>query len=316
MKIAIIGPGAMGLLFAAKLFKSDNEVTLIDKDEARAKEISEQGIKIIDLDGKENTYKVPVTTLNKKALQVDLVIIAVKSYDTEKVAQALENKVSDEAIVLSLQNGIGNIEALTEVLGADKVIGGVTSHGATLLATGAIRHAGTGDTVIGRWQTSKRKGAKPKIARSRLTEITTIFKEAGFKSKVSDNIKELVWSKLIINVGINALTAITGLNNGRLVEIEPVKNVMHQAVLEAVKLTKRKRISLIYSDAINKVESVCRLTGNNVSSMLQDVNKKKLTEIDYINGAIVREARSLDIKVPVNEVLTNLVKTIEAAYHG
>jgi len=101
MKIAIIGPGAMGLLFAAKLFKSDNEVTLIDKNEARAKEIDQQGIKIMELDGKENTYQIPVVTLSKKALQVDLVIVAVKSYDTEKVAQALENKVRDEAIVLS-----------------------------------------------------------------------------------------------------------------------------------------------------------------------------------------------------------------------
>jgi len=123
-----------------------------------------------------------------------------------------------------------------------------------------------------------------------------------------------VWGKVIINVGINALTAITRLNNGRLIEYEESRSLLRSAVQEAAKIVKRKRIKLAYDDPIQKAESVAKATASNVSSMLQDVLNKKRTEIDFINGAVVRQGKALGIATPVNEVLTNLVKTIEASY--
>ena len=131
---------------------------------------------------------------------------------------------------------------------------------------------------------------------------------------MAKDIDSVIWSKLVINVGINALTAITRLKNGMLVQHDGTREVLRSSVQEAVRIVKRKRIKLAYDDPIQKVESVCKATSSNVSSMLQDVLSKERTEIDFINGAIVRQGKALGIPTPVNELLTNLVKTIELSY--
>jgi len=314
MKVIIVGPGAMGCLFAAFLSKSGQEVWLLDHDSKRAVAIQKAGIKIEGVSGR---HKAPIKAAAKpKDIGTgDLVIICVKSYDTEAAIKHAKAAIGPQTYILTLQNGIGNIEAIAEVVGEERVIAGTTSQGATLLGNGHIRHAGIGDTIIGRWQSGSRKTSKRwKISRRALEDIASAFKSAGFKTKVSDKVKDLIWSKLIINVGINALTATTRLNNGKLVEYEGTRQILKAAVLEACKVARRRKISLVYSDPIKKVESVCVATGGNVSSMLQDIVKKRKTEIDYINGAIVREGENLEIATPVNKVLTDLVKTIEDSY--
>lgn len=312
MKIVVVGPGAMGCLFGGFLAKSGQDVTMLDRNPDRANRIKKQGIKIEGVSG-EHKIDANVVSDAKGISSPDLIIICVKSYDTESAVNSVKDIIGDNTLVLTLQNGIGNVEIIAEAIGQEKVIGGTTSQGATLLGEGHIRHAGKADTVIGLWQSGK-KTKKWQIPRHRISDIAKIFRQAGFETKISDNINNLLWSKLIINVGINALTAITHLKNGVLLEYEPTRNLMRQAVLEAAKVAKRKRISLIYSDPIKKVESVAKATGGNISSMLQDVLKKKRTEIDYINGAISREGENLEIVTPVNLILTNLVKTIESSY--
>jgi 2-dehydropantoate 2-reductase len=182
------------------------------------------------------------------------------------------------------------------------VIAGVTNHGSTLLGIGHVRHAGKGETIIGK--------ADGRVLGA-IRDVAGVLTKAGFETKVSRDIDSVVWSKLIVNAGINALTAITRLKNGALIEREECRQLMRSAVQEAVKVVKRKRIKLMYDDPIQKVESVCRATSANISSMLQDILNKNRTEIDFINGAIVRQAKALNIPTPVNEVLMNLVKTIE-----
>jgi 2-dehydropantoate 2-reductase len=147
-----------------------------------------------------------------------------------------------------------------------------------------------------------------------MRSIREIFNKVGLETRISRDIKGLLWSKLIINVGINALTAITRLNNGRLIEFEGTRKILREAVTEAVKIAKRKRIKLIYDDPLAKVEAVCEATATNVSSMLQDVLRRKRTEIDFINGVVVRQGQELGIPVPINSILVDLVKTIEASY--
>jgi 2-dehydropantoate 2-reductase len=181
----------------------------------------------------------------------------------------------------------------------------VSNLGANLLGDGHVRHAGRGETVIGRGD-----GRIPVLMR----DIRDVFNKVGLDTRISRDIKSLIWSKLIINAGINALTAITRLNNGRLIEFEGTREILKEAVTEAVKIAKRKRIKLIYDDPLSKVESVCEATAGNVASMLQDVLKQKRTEIDFINGVIVRQGKSLGVKTPVNEILVHLVKTIEQSY--
>ena len=294
----------MGCLFAGALARKGQEVWILDKDPERAARINSQGI---SCEGVSGSWKAAVkaTTDPKQISDPDLVIICVKTYDTKSAAISAKALLGPGGSVLTLQNGIGNIELISEVVGAEKVIGGVTNLGATLLDVAKVRHAGKGETVIGRLDGSITVD---------LREIREAFNKAGFDTRISRDIKSFLWSKLVINAGINALTAITRLNNGKLLDYETSRKILKMAVNEAVKVAKRKRIKLSYEDPLTKVEAVCEATAGNVSSMLQDVLKNKRTEIDAINGVIVRYAEELGISVPVNSLLVDLVKTIESSY--
>ncbi len=305
MKIAIIGPGAMGCLFAAFLSKSKEDIWLLDKSAERAKIINESGLKLKGVSGNWE-QKVKATAQEKDIGPCDLIIIVVKSYDTKDALKHIKPLMNDTSFILTLQNGVGNVEIIQEVAGQDRVIAGVTSQGATLLETASIRHAGKGDTIIGRSD-----GKIPVQLRS----IRELFNKAGLtETRISKDIKSLLWSKLIINVGINALTAITHLPNGKLTEFAATRKIMQDATTEAVRVAKRMRIKLMYDDPISKVEAVCEATAGNISSMLQDILKSKRTEIDFINGVIVRQAQAMGVAHPVNLTLTNLVKAIESSY--
>lgn len=304
MKIVIVGPGAMGCLFAAFLSRAKEEVWLLEKNKERAARLNESGINIEGISGSWQA-KVPVAANAGDIGKADLLIICVKSYHTKDAILHAKPLLSENTRVLTLQNGIGNIEIIAEVAGADKVIGGATNQGATFLEVGRIRHAGKGETIIGCMD--------GKIS-AEMRSIREAFNRGGFEARISRDIKGLLWSKLIINAGINALTAVTRLPNGKLVEFEGTRRILRDAVTEAVRIAKRRRIKLIYDDPLAKVEAVCEATATNISSMLQDVLRKKRTEIDFINGVIVRQAQELGIPAPVNALLVDLVKTIEASY--
>jgi 2-dehydropantoate 2-reductase len=295
----------MGCLFAAFLSKTKQEIWLLDKNKERAGKINQQGVVVEGIAGNWQV-QVKATANASEINKADLVIICVKSYDTKEACSQVKSITAENGYVITLQNGIGNIEIINEVIGAERVIGGVTNLGATLIDIGRVRYAGKGETVIGRID-----GKIPVEMRS----IREIFNKSGLETRISRDIRGLLWSKLIINVGINALTAITRLNNGRLIEFEGTRKILREAVTEAIRVAKRKRIKLIYDDPLAKVEAVCEATAANVSSMLQDVLKKKRTEIDFINGVIVRQGQELGISTAANSVLVDLVKTIEASYN-
>ena len=304
MKIVIVGTGAMGCLFAAFLSKSKEELWLLDKNKENAAKINEIGI---SLEGASGTWQAkPKATANVQDIaKADLILICVKSFHTKEAVEQIKPLLQQNTKIMTLQNGIGNIEIIAELAGEDRVIGGITSEGATLIETGIIRHAGRGETIIGTLD-----GKAPVEIRG----IREVFNKVGLQTKMSRDIKGLAWSKLIINVGINALTAITRLPNGKLTEFEGTKRILRDAVTEATRVAKRKRIKLIYDDPLAKVEAVCEGTSANISSMLQDVLRKKRTEIDFINGVIVRLGQELGIAVPTNKLLVDLVKTIESSY--
>ena len=304
MKIVIVGPGAMGCLFAAFLSKSKEAVWLLDKNKEGAAKLNEIGI---SLEGTSGAWQAkPKTTANVQDIgKADLILICVKSFHTKQAIEQIKPLLQQNTKIMTLQNGIGNIEIIAELAGEDRVIGGITSEGATLIDIGKIRHAGHGETIVGTLD-----GKVPVEIRS----IREVFNRVGLQTKMSRDIKGLVWSKLIINTGINALSAITRLPNGKLTEFEGTKRILRDAVTEATRVAKRKRIKLIYDDPLAKVEAVCEGTASNTSSMLQDVLRKKRTEIDFINGVIVRLGQELGIAVPTNRLLTDLVKTIESSY--
>ncbi|MBW1998028.1 MAG: 2-dehydropantoate 2-reductase [Deltaproteobacteria bacterium] len=301
MRFLVVGPGAMGCLFAAGLKKSGHDVILLDYKPERAAQINAQGIIVGGVSG-EYTVDVPVMT-GKVPEDPDFALICVKSYSTRKAARDAGAWLSPKTVVVTLQNGIGNLEALAEVFGAGRVMGGVTSEGATLLGPGKIRHAGRGETVVG-----PGKDGGP------AQRLVSAFRKAGFQARTVDNVDELLWGKLIVNVGINALTAVTRLKNGRLIEHEGSLQIMESAVREAMAVAEAKNIRLPYPDPIARVKEVCKATADNIASMLQDVLRGRMTEIDAINGAIVRHGKELDIPTPVNATLQCLVQTIQETY--
>lgn len=307
MKIAIVGPGALGCLIAGYLkAKTKEDIVILDEFAGRARKINSEGVRVESTTG-TFTARVHTTADPKEVGPCDVAIICVKSYSTESACVSIKDIVSEKTCILTLQNGIGNVQILNDHFGPERIVAGATNHGATLISDGRVRHAGSGDTIIGR--------VDGRVLGT-VRDLASILTKAGFEAKVSKDIDSVIWSKLIVNAGINAITAISGLKNGELIELDECRQILRSSVQESVRIVKRKRIKLLYDDPIQKVESVCRATADNASSMLQDVLNKRRTEIDFINGAIVRQAKALNIPTPVNEVLTNLVKTIEKSYNN
>lgn len=173
-----------------------------------------------------------------------------------------------------------------------------------MLGPGHIRHAGSGITILGELDGKVSK---------RMEEIAALFNQAGLETEVTENVTGLLWDKLLVNVGINALTAILGVQNGKLVEIREAENLLEQAVEEGRKVAEARGVRLNHSDPVAHTKEVCRATAENRSSMLQDITNGRKTEIDMINGAIAREGRAVFVPTPVNELLTLLIKSKEAS---
>lgn len=298
VRLLIVGAGAIGCLFAARLKRAGFQITLLEKVQETVDRINADGITV---EGVSGHYRVMVPAYSGRAPhEPDLVILCVKSYDTREASETIRAWLQPDAPILTLQNGVGNIEILQKVFGRERVLGGVTAEGATLVTPGKIRHAGQGETIVG--------GGKA------AGEVASVFEKAGFNIRAVDDIYPFIWGKLIINVGINALAAITRLKNGRLPELKGTRSIIEAAVKEAVTIIKAKNIDIPIPDPLGRVMEVCEATAGNMASMLQDVLNQKRTEIDSINGAIVREGAALGIPTPVNSTLTSLVQAIQETY--
>lgn len=303
MKIAIVGAGAMGCLYGAKLSSvPENEVYLIDVWKDHIDAIDKHGL-AMEENGVLTTYgKVKGVLDPGEAGFCDLAIVFVKSTLTSTAVKSNKAVFGPETIALTLQNGLGNIDLIRAEIGDQNVIAGTTAHGATLLEPGKIRHAGSGKTIIGELDGRQSE---------RIEKIVSLFKAAGLETDISDNVMGLVWDKLLVNVGINALTGITKLPNGQLLDHPEIEELLEAAVSEAHEVAKAKGIRLSWPDPVEHTKAVCKATAGNKSSMLQDILNHKMTEIDMINGAVVREGAAAGIPTPVNFVLTNLIRFMQ-----
>jgi len=305
MRISIIGSGAMGSLFGGRLALAGLDVTLYDIFRDHVEAVSANGLAIEDAQTGAVTVAHPRASSDPESVRgADVLIVFVKSTATEEAAARFAPLSSKEVIALTLQNGLGNEAVLSAHFGAGRTAAGVTSHGATFLAPGRIRHAGAGPTHI---CMSDRRNEK-------LEPLRAALEKAGFETHVSADVVGLIWSKLVINVGINALTAITGQLNGRLVESEETKAIMADLVGEAVAVARARGISLSYADPLAMVYDVARRTGANRSSMLQDFDHHRRSEIEVMNGAIVREAAQAGVPAPVNQTITRVVRAMEGTW--
>jgi len=301
MNIAVVGSGAIGGLFGSILGMNGQDVTLVDVWSDHVRQMQESGLIVVGPNG-ERKVKVRATRRIEDAGTPDLIIIAVKAYDTEQAARDCMRIISHDTMVLTLQNGIGHIEKIGAILGYGRIIAGTTSFGSTVLGPGKIKPSNIGEITIG-----ELNGA----ATSRLADLADTLTKAGIETHVSDRIDSLLWTKLIVNVGINALTAITRLKNGELLDYPETVRLQALAVAEATAVARARGIGFLVDDPLKRVMDVARSTRDNKSSMLQDIERGTRTEIDFINGAIVAEGLKAGVPTPVNEVLTLLIKAAE-----
>lgn len=302
MKIAIIGMGAMGSLFSA-LLSPVSDVCLIGNFEKHAQAINQDGLTVEKTDGTSKKYHFRATAdTSNPDTEFDLAIIFTKSHQTEKASYRAKPLLSQKGLALTLQNGLGNLDIIADIVGKDRAVAGVTSHGATLTGPGHVRHAGQGPTHM---------ASSPHNARF-LEQVAEIFKSAGIDVSLSENLDSLIWGKLVINVGINALTAILRVTNGVLGVTPECEKIMAGAVSEAVAVSKALGIELPYDDPLEQVKKVCSNTSGNRASMLQDILRGARTEVSVINRAIVKKGEELGIPTSYNVFLSEIIEALEA----
>ena len=297
LKIAVIGAGAMGSLYGGYLSK-ENDVTLVDIWQQHVDAINNTGLIIEEGFGSVNTYNPKATSDPTTVGKVDLVVLFVKSIQTADALAKNKALIGPNTIMLSLQNGYGNADDMLKYVPQSQVLVGTTSDGSTLMGTGHISHKGKGHTYVGALSDDQTQAEK----------VVQILRGAGFDAEVSNNVIDLVWRKLFINIALNPITAILDALNGYVNDNEHAQNAAKLAVYEAVDIANADGMNFDHNKVFNSVLEVACSTAKNRSSMLTDVTNKRETEIDKINGAVVSKAAELGLNTPVNALLINLVK--------
>jgi len=286
----------MACLFAARLASSGNKVTMSGSWEEGLAALRQYGVRILDLDGRDRSYRVEVMNSSENKGDFQQCFVLVKSWQTEQVAKQLGKCLSAKGIALTLQNGLGNDEILKAILTPDRVALGVTTVGARMLEPGYVQFTGNGKIFL---------DAHPQVS-----GLSRLLETAGFQVEVVDDPITLLWGKLLINAAINPITALLRVKNGDLLEQQGTRELLGEVAKEAACVALQLGIHLPYTDPILAVEEVARNTATNYSSMLQDVLRGTGTEIEAINGAIVRMGERNGVPTPINRVLWQLVKSL------
>lgn len=303
MRIAVIGAGAMGSVIGAKLLATGAEVILFDINEAHIQAIRIRGLTLGDAAG-ERIVRISATTAIAEIVDADLALVLVDSNGTADVAPLLPSLLARDGVALTLQNGIGNVEALVAVLGASRVIAGSTYNSAAFVMPGHVRHTNVGPTVIG-----LPEGAPTERVRALAARLT----EAGFPTTATDNAMGHVWSKFVLNCAINPLSALTGLRGGEIARHPPMARLLERVLDEVLDVAAAKGVRLPDPDLRRHVLDHA-FERYNRPSMLQHVESGRRTEIEALNGALVREAGRLGIAVPYNEAIWAAVSGIDARH--
>ena len=308
MRIAIVGAGAMGCWFGARLAAAGQAVVLVDRSAEEARHLSTEGVRVHRGDNLE-TVAVAATSDPAAVEAAELVLVCVKAHQTREALTTVHALRRPDGRVLTLQNGLGTGEVLAEVVPAERLLVGVTAQGATQLGPGEVRHGGSGPTLFGPFAPGPDADCG--------ADIALLFLEAGLPAESVADPHPLLWRKLAVNCGINALTALTGIRNGRIPQITPAAELCRAAVAEAAAVSGAMGVDLGDPAALAEaVLDVARATAANRSSMGQDVDARRPTEIDYINGAVARHGEARGIPTPVNRTLCQLIQTLEATFGG
>lgn len=304
MRILVVGAGALGGLVGASLAESGEDVVLIEINAARARLIGETGLFISQVGEQERCVKVKVVTTTEGMEPVDLVFVSVKSYQTEAAVKGVRDVIGPGTKVLSLQNGIGNTDAMARIIGPERVLCGITYH--------SIQHTGPN-------RLRYRKGIKPiQIApydgtvTPAIEEIGAVFRNAGLDTDVVENVDHVTWQKLLHNAVVNPVSAVTGLSCREMLMDEDLMAFMRELCMEIIEVMRAHGVPIVdEADPFRPVVGSLKALGKNRPSMWQDLARGTRTEVDAINGAICKEAARLGLKAPHNCALVRFIHSRE-----
>ena len=303
-KIAVMGAGAVGSYYGAELAQAGADVTLIGRAQ-HVEAIARNGLRLETAEGTQ-TIAVSATADPAAVRDARWILFCVKSIDTEDAARAIAPHLAGDAVVLSLQNGVDNIERMRSHIDK-RLVPAVVYVAAAITAPGCVRHSGRGDLIIGEPQLP----AGQNDVGAELADIAGRFGKAGIPVRISDNVEGELWAKLVMNCAYNAISALIPVNYGRLIATPETRSIMRDVVEEIQQVAAAKRIRI---PGENLVESVYRLADAMpaaTSSTAQDIARGKRTEIDHLNGYIARQGEILGIPTAVNRTLHALVKLLE-----
>jgi 2-dehydropantoate 2-reductase len=326
LKIGFIGAGSIGSLFGGYLAKIKSDIYSIEVyffcKKSHADKVNKKGLKLYrdqqrkvikNIKAYENEKEFDNKIREDPSFKFDYIFLTTKTYDSEAAVLQFKNLIEKSEWLVILQNGIGNEDFIIPYCNNSKIIRVVTSTGAFLEKPGHVIHTGEGITKLGFPFLEMVNLEQQKIDKAQLDIklLKNILNLAGFETIIVEDIISECWEKVLVNIGINALGALTRLPNGKLLEIKGLKNIMAGAINEAKKVAVMKNIKLSERDFIAIAQDVAEKTAENKNSMLQDILNNKPTEIDFMNGRILKYARDLGINVPINELLTLLIRGLE-----
>lgn len=300
MRIAVIGAGAMGSIYGGRL-SLKNEVYLIDSKPELVEHINREGLRL-DEDGESNVYH-PTAVLTPEGLpEMDLVILFVKSLYSRAALDANRSLIGPATRLLTLQNGSGHEELLSEFADREHIIIGTTEDNGTVLGLGHVRRGGEGRTNVG-MLCEDSEGFLPKMKES--------FDSCGFRLIVHENIQQLIWDKLFTNVSLSAVTGILQVKMGYIHENEYAWRLTTALIHEAVQVAQAMGLSADEEKIREKVRSVSMNSPEGITSICADLGRCRKTEVDTISGSVVRAARKIGVPAPSHEFLVNLVHALE-----
>ncbi|MCW5877399.1 MAG: 2-dehydropantoate 2-reductase [Anaerolineales bacterium] len=296
--ILIVGSGALGCLFAARLAQAGYAVNLLGSWVEGIDALNHEGVTLLEGDRRQSW---PLRASHEPGdfTGAKLALVLVKAWQTPRAAAQLQECLAPDGLALTLQNGLGNRETLAAVLGEERVAYGVITVGATLVGPGQVRWGGEGYISL--------------AAQPVQEGLAQMLRQAGFQVDLAENVTGLAWSKLVINAAINPLSALLNVPNGELLERPGARQLCRQLAQEVAAVAAAQGIALTHSDPAVAAEEVAQRTAGNLSSMLQDVRRGAPTEIDAICGAVVRAARGVGLSAPVNETMWKLVSALQGA---
>jgi 2-dehydropantoate 2-reductase len=297
MKIAVVGAGAMGSIFGACFVRGGHDTVLVDVAHGLIERINTAGVTIVR-DGEETVTRVPATSDTASVGQVDAVAFCVKCYHTESAVELARPLVGPETVVASLQNGWGNGDVLAQAFPAEQIVVGVTYNSGTVLDVAKVAHPGVGPTTLGSFADGTTEGAE---------RLAGALSDGGLEARVASPVRPEIWKKLILNAASLPSAALTGMTAGAMGASEDMCALMSATAAEAVGDARALGFDIDERERIDTILSVSKRAGSTKASMLQDVEAGRRTEIDVINGAVVRAADEVEVPVPLNRAFVQLI---------